>query len=147
MQSLKTRVLFLCTGNSCRSQMAEAWAKTLLVGEVAAYSAGVEKHGINPRAVQVMAEAGVDMSEHKSQLLEEFDLESFDLIVTVCDRARESCPLVPSSCRVIHHSFDDPPGLTRSWEGEEEILSCYRRVRDEIKTYVQELPELIQGKD
>ena len=123
--------------------MAEAWANSLLESEVEAHSAGVEKHGLNPRAIQVMAEAGVDMSDHKSQLLDEFNLESLDLIITVCDHARESCPLVPPACRVIHHSFDDPPGLTRSMEDEEEILSCYRRVRDEIKTYVQELPELL----
>lgn len=140
----KMKILFLCTGNSCRSQMAEGWAKHLLEDSVTAYSAGVETHGLNPRAVKVMAESGIDLTSHKSQLLDEFDLTAFDYIITVCDHAHESCPLVPPNCRVIHHNFADPPRLAENLSDEEEKLQCYRKVRDEIKGYVETLPELLK---
>ncbi len=139
----KTRVLFLCTGNSCRSQMAEAWANSLHPESIEACSAGIETHGLNPRAVQVMGEAGVDMSAHRSQNIDEFDLDSFDFIITVCDHAHESCPMVVSGCRLIHKSFDDPPRLSLALREEDEILACYRRVRDEIRTYIQSLPDYL----
>lgn len=141
----KTRILFLCTGNSCRSQMAEGWAKYLHGNRLAAFSAGVETHGLNPYAVRVMAEEGVDLSAHRSQLLAEFALEKLDYIITVCDHAHESCPLVPPTCRVIHQGFADPPRLAENMESEEEILDCYRRVRDEIKEYVMGLPENLKS--
>jgi arsenate reductase len=140
-KSVQTKVLFLCTGNSCRSQMAQAWANRLFPENVEAQSAGIETHGLNPMAVQVMAEAGVDISGHRSQNIDEFDLHSFDFIITVCDHAHESCPLVPPGCRLIHKSFDDPPRLAQNLRGEEEILACYRKVRDEIKNYIENLPD------
>jgi arsenate reductase (thioredoxin) len=138
---VQTRVLFLCTGNSCRSQMAQAWANSIYPESIEAHSAGIETHGLNPRAVQVMAEAGVDISGHRSRNIDEFDLYSFDFIITVCDHAHESCPLVPPGCRLIHESFDDPPRLAQKLRKEEEILACYRKVRDQIKNYVQNLPD------
>ncbi len=140
----KKKILFLCTGNSCRSQMAEGWTKHLLADLIDAYSAGVETHGLNPSAVKVMAESGVDLTSHKSQLLDEFDLNGFDHIITVCDHAHESCPIVPASCRVIHRSFADPPRLAENFTDEAEKLQCYRKVRDEIKEYVLTLPELLK---
>ena len=139
----KYTVLFLCTGNSCRSQMAEAWANALHPLTLEASSAGIETHGLNQRAVQVMKEAGVDISEQRSQHIDDFDLNSFDFIITVCDHAHESCPLVPPGCRLIHKSFDDPPRLAQKLRGEEEILACYRKVRDEIQKYIQTLPDLL----
>jgi arsenate reductase (thioredoxin) len=138
------RVLFLCTGNSCRSQMAEGWARRLLGDRVEAYSAGIEAHGLNPRAVQVMAEAGVDIAGHRSKHLDELRGVEFDYVVTVCDHADESCPVFPGKAKVVHHGFDDPPRLARSAGSEEEALACYRRVRDEIRQFVEELPERLE---
>ncbi len=129
-------VLFLCTGNSCRSQMAEGWARALRDDDMEVWSAGVETHGLNPLAVKAMAEAGVDISGHRSKLVDELLDIPFDLVVTVCDNARESCPLFPGSARVIHHSFEDPPFLARDAAGVEEALVHYRRVRDEIRAFV-----------
>ncbi len=139
------RVLFLCTGNSCRSQMAEGWAKQLLRDRVEAFSAGVETHGLNPDAVKVMAEAGVDISAHRSKLVTDIDLQSLDLVITVCDNARESCPVFPGKARVIHHGFEDPPALARGSSSREETLGHYRRVRDEIRRMVEDLPVLLQS--
>jgi arsenate reductase len=133
------KVLFLCTGNSCRSQMAEGWARHLRADDLEAYSAGVETHGLNPNAVRVMQEAGVDISAQRSQHVDEFLDVGLDLVVTVCDNARESCPVFPGSVRTIHHSFDDPPALARDAKTEEEALEHYRRVRDEIKEFVRKL--------
>jgi arsenate reductase len=137
----KTTVLFLCTGNSCRSQMAEGWARNLKPDAINAYSAGIETHGLNPLAVQVMAEAGIDISNQKSQHLDEFVETKLDYVVTVCDRAAESCPIFPGKTRVVHHPFDDPPRLARDATTEEEALGHYRRVRDEIRSFVASLPE------
>lgn len=133
------RVLFLCTGNSCRSQMAEGWARALSGGALEAYSAGVVARGLDPRAVRVMAEAGVDISGQRSKTLEELGAVSFDLVVTVCDRARESCPVFAAATRVMHVGFDDPPELARTARSEEEALVHYRRVRDEIGAWVSGL--------
>ena len=105
------RVLFLCTGNSCRSQMAEGWAHHLKPGVVEAYSAGIETHGLNPHAVSVMAEQGVDISGQESQHVDELAHVDLDVVVTVCDRAAESCPVFPGTTRVVHRPFDDPPRL------------------------------------
>jgi len=132
----KPRVLFLCTGNSCRSQMAEGWARHLRADDFDAWSAGVETHGLNTHAVAVMREEGVDISGHESTLVEDLPVRDFDLVVTVCDNARESCPVFPGPARVIHRSFDDPPRLARDAVTEEEALAHYRRVRDEIRAFV-----------
>lgn len=139
MQKLK--VLFLCTGNSCRSQMAEGWARHLKSDVVEPYSAGIETHGLNPNAVKVMAEAGVDISGHRSKHLDEVRDIPFDYVVTVCDNAYESCPLFPGRTKVVHVGFDDPPRLAKGAKSEEEALSHYRRVRDEIRRFVESLPE------
>ncbi|WP_457574746.1 arsenate reductase ArsC [Desulfolithobacter sp.] len=142
----KLKILFLCTGNSCRSQMAEGWAKELQADTIEAWSAGIERHGLNPRAVQVMAEAGVDISTQSSTLIEELPVQDFDCVITVCGHAHESCPLFPDRTRVIHRGFDDPPKLAAKAKSEEEVLACYRRVRDEIRAFVLlELPEIISG--
>ncbi|MCB1181919.1 arsenate reductase ArsC [bacterium] len=135
----RAKVLFLCTGNSCRSQMAEGWARALRSDDIAAWSAGVETHGLNPRAVQVMAEAGVDISGHRSELVDDLLHVPFDLVVTVCGHAHESCPVFPGGARVVHHGFDDPPALARQATSEDEVLACYRRVRDEIRAFVAAL--------
>ena len=135
------RVLFLCTGNACRSQMAEAWARHLLAGRVEASSAGVAPHGLDRRAVRVMAEAGVSMQGHRSKHVREFAGTAFDYVITVCDNARESCPVFPGRAVVLHHGFEDPPALARDAASEEEALEAYRRVRDRIREFVRTLPD------
>ncbi len=136
----KWKVLFLCTGNSCRSQMAEGWARALKGSQIEAFSAGIEARGLDPRAVKVMAEAGVDISGHRSKTVADLPTKDFDYVVTVCDHARESCPLFPGKTKVVHVGFDDPPRLARDAQTEEEALAHYRRVRDEIKAFVETLP-------
>lgn len=143
----KLRVLFLCTGNSCRSQMAEGWARALRSDVIDAYSAGIETHGLNPFAVQVMGEAGVDISAHRSKNVKELLEVPFDYVVTVCGHAHETCPRFPGSVtRVVHRGFDDPPFLASQLpeDAAEERLDCYRRVRDEIRAYVEQLPEILE---
>ena len=135
------RILFLCTGNSCRSQMAEGWARHLKGDVIEPYSAGTHKHGLNPHAVAVMAEAGVDISGHESKTLDEISDVPFDLVVTVCGHAHETCPMFPSDAKVFHHGFDDPPKLAANESDPEKALDHYRRVRDEIRAYVESLPE------
>jgi arsenate reductase len=137
----KLKVLFLCTGNSCRSQMAEGWARHLKGDTIEPYSAGIEVHGLNPDAVKVMAEAGVDISHHRSKHLDEVRDIPFDYVVTVCDHAHEHCPLFPGKAKVVHIAFDDPPRLAKEARSEEEALSIYRRVRDEIRRLVESLPD------
>ena len=139
------KILFLCTGNSCRSQMAEGWAKKLKGDSIEAYSAGIEKHGLNPLAVKVMAEEGVDITGHRSKAVDELQGLSFDFVVTVCGHARESCPLFPGRAVVMHHGFDDPPKLAREAATEAEALVHYRRVRDEIRRFVESMPEALAG--
>jgi arsenate reductase len=136
----KLKILFLCTGNSCRSQMAEGWARFLKSEVIEPYSAGIEMHGLNRLAVKVMAEAGVDISNHFSKQLDQFKNFQFDWVITVCDSANESCPIFPGNVKRFHVSFDDPPRLAKNAKSEEEALGYYRRVRDEIKRFVQELP-------
>ena len=138
---LKKTVLFLCTGNSCRSQMAEGWTNYLKGDVIQAYSAGIESHGLNPIAVKVMAEAGVDISGHRSKLVDELSGIEFDYVVTVCDYAREHCPFFPGAVKQVHKSFDDPPMLAEEARLEEEALGHYRRVRDEIRDFVETLPD------
>ncbi len=141
----KLKILFLCTGNSCRSQMAEGWVRALKADTIKAYSAGIEIHGLNPSAVRVMAEVGVDISKNISQTIDEFKEKDLDAVVTVCGHAHETCPWFPPRCRVIHVGFEDPPRLAKELADQgadhEEQLDCYRRVRDEIKIFVQGLPE------
>ena len=136
------RVLFLCTGNSCRSQMAEGWAKALKGDTIEACSAGIETHGLNPRAVHVMAEAGVDISAQRSKHVDELKDVAFDYVVTVCGHANEHCPVFPGKTKVVHVGFDDPPRLAADAGSEEEALQPYRRVRDEIRRFIEGLPEM-----
>lgn len=143
MSHKRTKVLFLCTGNSCRSQMAEGWAKHLHADTVEAYSAGIEKHGLNPNAVRVMSETGIDIAEHFSKDLSDLAGVEFDLVITVCGHAHETCPVFTGNARVVHQGFDDPPKLARNARDEEEALSHYRRVRDEIGVFMRTLPELL----
>ncbi len=139
----KLRVLFLCTGNSCRSQMAEGWTRHLHGERIEAYSAGVRPGTLDPRAVAVMREAGVDISAHRSKPVDAVLDVDFDLVVTVCDPARESCPRFPRRTRVVHHAFDDPPRLAATAATDDEALAHYRRVRDEIRAFVESLPGLL----
>lgn len=139
------KILFLCTGNSCRSQMAEGWTRHLKADEVEVYSAGIETHGLNPNAIAVMAEAGVDISGQESQHVDDLKDVPFDYVVTVCDNAAESCPVFPGTAQVVHHPFDDPPRLARESATEKEGLAHYRRVRDEIRDYAASLPEALEG--
>jgi arsenate reductase len=140
----KTKILFLCTGNSCRSQMAEGWAKQLKADSVEPYSAGIETHGLNPDAVRVMAEAGVDIAGQRSKKVAELRDAAFDYVVTVCSDAHEHCPLFPGKAKVVHVGFDDPPRLAANATTDEERLAPYRRVRDEIREFVLGLPESLQ---
>lgn len=137
-------VLFLCTGNSCRSQMAEGFCRKLHSNLYHAASAGVENHGLNPRAVRAMAEAGIDISGNRSKTVDELDRD-FDFVITVCDHAAETCPFFPAKTRLLHRGFDDPPSITAEMDDEEKIMAVYRRVRDEIRSFVEELPETLQG--
>lgn len=130
--------LFLCTGNACRSQMAEGWARHLFP-EGVFLSAGIKKHGLNPHAVAVMAERGVDIAYHWSKTLEELpELERIELVITVCDSARGSCPVFPGPARVIHRGFDDPPALAAKLVDPQQQLNAYRRVRDQIGQFIRE---------
>ena len=138
----KLKILFLCTGNSCRSQMAEGWARALKGDCIDAFSAGIETHGLNPSAVQVMAEAGVDISSQRSKNVAELMDVPLDYVVTVCGQAHETCPVFSSKAgkaKILHVAFDDPPKLAKEAKSEQEALDHYRRVRDEIRAYVETL--------
>ena len=136
----KLKVLFLCTGNSCRSQMAEGWARALKSDSIEPYSAGIEAHGQNPDAVLVMKEVGVDISDQESKTVEQLGGIKLDCVVTVCGHADENCPLLPGAPRVVHVGFDDPPRLAKDAPTREIALLHYRRVRDEIRAFVASLP-------
>ncbi|MGE4183310.1 MAG: arsenate reductase ArsC, partial [Limisphaerales bacterium] len=142
---VKVKVLFLCTGNSCRSQMAEGWTRHLRGTVVEPYSAGIEKHGMNPHAMRVMGEAGVDISGQFSKTLEDLAGVDFDWVVTVCGHADEHCPRFPAKTRVVHVGFEDPPRLTKHLPDGDEKLAVYRRVRDEIRRFVETLPDSLAG--
>jgi arsenate reductase len=142
----KLKVLFLCTGNSCRSQMAEGWARSLKGDVLEPFSAGIEKHGLNPHAVKVMAEAGVDISQQYSKTPAEIGPLEFDYVLTVCAHADENCPVFPARAKVLHVGFEDPPKLTRHLPDGEEKLAVYRRVRDEIRRFVEGLPGSLNQK-
>lgn len=142
------RVMFLCTGNSCRSQMGEGWARNLHADRLDACSAGTAPQGLNPLAVRAMAEAGVDISGGHSKAIEACDPATLDLVVTVCGHANEHCPAFLKEnprTRVVHRGFDDPPRLAAGAATEEEAMTHYRRVRDEIRAFVETLPALLDA--
>ena len=141
----KLKILFLCTGNSCRSQMAEGWARYLKSDVFEAYSAGIEKHGLNAHAVKVMAEAGVDISKHYSKTPQELRPVQFDYVITVCGHADENCPVFPGKTNVVHVGFEDPPTLAKDLADGEGKLAVYRRVRDQIRAFVQSLPDALNS--
>ncbi len=134
------KILFLCTGNSCRSQIAEAWTRHLRNNDYEPYSAGITPKGLDPRAVKAMAEVGIDISLQKSKDIDSLEAMEFDYVITLCDNARESCPYYPARTQLIHREFDDPPGMAQNAKNEEEAMEHYRRVRDEIRAFVMELP-------
>lgn len=136
-------VLFLCTANACRSQMAEGWTRALHGDRIEVASAGTSPGGFDPRAAVVMAEAGVDIGGQSSKGLDALAGRRFDLVVTVCDRARESCPVLPGA-RQLHAGFSDPPALAAGAASEEEALTHYRAVRDAIRAFVTDLPALLE---
>lgn len=143
---MNKKVLFLCTGNSCRSQMAEGWARFFHYKWLDVASAGVEKHGMNQNAIQVMKEAGVDISSHKSKLLTELPDLQFDLVVTVCGNAHERCPFFPGNTKIVHVPFADPPAMGKEFSDPEQKIHCYRKIRDQIKKFVEiELKGLMEN--
>ncbi len=139
----KSTILYLCTGNSCRSQMAEAWTNHLQAHIFRAFSAGVNPGRVDPLAVEVMAEAGLDISGHVAKGMDTLEQQDFDYVVTVCDHAREACPFFPGSTNRIHRSFEDPPRLAEVESDEKKKLDHYRRIRDEIRDFVNTLPEAL----
>lgn len=138
----KPRIVFLCTGNSCRSQMAEGFARALLPDVVEPFSAGTRPHGLNPLAVRAMSEVGIDISLHASKSFDQVPVP--DLVVTVCDAAHESCPVIPG-VRILHAPFEDPPRLAQDARTEEEALPHYRKVRDEIHAFILSLRSQFAG--
>jgi len=137
----KPRVLILCTGNSCRSQIGEGWVRHDLGDRVEVRSAGTKPSFVHPRAIQVMAEAGVDLSSHTSKSMQDMKALPFDLVVTVCDSAREACPVFPGAKRTVHHAFEDP---AHAGEGDD-ALPVFRRVRDEIRSVLVPMVEAELG--
>lgn len=136
----RPKILFLCTGNSCRSQMAEAWTKRLKGNVIDAYSAGTVPKGVDPRAVKAMKEAGIDISTYRSKSTTELMNMEFDYVITLCDDAQQACPFFPAKTRVLHHGFEDPPALAINAKSEEDAMVHYRRIRDEIRAFVNTLP-------
>ncbi len=139
----RLRILFLCTGNACRSQMAEGWVRRLYGDKIEVSSAGIEKHGLDPRAVKVMAEAGIDISSHQSKRIDDLPNLEFDYVITLCDKAKESCPFFPGDAKLIHAGFPDPVALAKDTPDEDQKLMHYRRVRDEIAAFLEKLPEVL----
>lgn len=142
---MKATILFLCTGNSCRSQMAEGWARRLKGDVIEAASTGIEAHGLNPHAITGIKEAGVEISGHRSKTPAELDAVRFDYVVTVCGHAGERCPVFPVATRVVHVGFEAPPSLTRRLADGEEKLAVYRRVRGEIRRFVSTRPDSLES--
>lgn len=129
---MKKKILVLCTGNSCRSQLAEGYLRHFAGERAEVFSAGIETHGLNPRAVATMKEDGIDISDHTSNHVGEYSNIRFDFVITVCDHANESCPVFPSTAQKFHHNFRDP---AKAGGSEEEIMNQFREVRNEIKAY------------
>ena len=140
------KILFLCTGNSCRSQIAEGFTRHLIEDRIEAYSAGITPKAVDPRAIKTMAEVGIDISHQKSKSTDEIKDMEFDFVITLCDNAQKTCPTFPAKTSVFHMGFDDPPKLAANSQNEKEALEHYRRVRDEIKGLVEKLPELLKQK-
>ena len=139
---VKKKILFLCTGNACRSQIAEGWARHLKSGVIEAYSAGISPAGVSTRAIAVMAEAGVDISTHISKHVDTLKDADFDYIVTVCDNAREHCPVFPSRTKKVHKSFEDPALMAGS---EDVIMAAFRKLRDDMRAFVETMPESLEN--
>ncbi|TDN36687.1 arsenate reductase ArsC [Hymenobacter sp. UV11] len=133
---MKSNILVLCTGNSCRSQLLHGYLQQLLGDRAAVYSAGVEVHGVNPKAVQVMAEDGIDISQHTSNHVDEYAAVPFAYVLTVCDHAQEVCPVFPAAAQKLHHNFPDPAKATGT---PAEVLDQFRAVRDQVKAYAQDV--------
>lgn len=140
---MKKNIMFLCTGNSCRSQMAQGLCSHLWGQDFNVYSAGTKKHGMNERAIKVMEEIGIDISSHYSKTVEELPQVNFDYVITVCDAAKETCPYFPGG-KVLHVGFQDPPALTKDMTDEEEVMQVYRRVRDEIIEFMKNLNKTLE---
>ncbi|UCF43169.1 MAG: arsenate reductase ArsC [Planctomycetota bacterium] len=138
------KVLFVCTGNSCRSQIAEGWASHLKSDSIDAYSAGIRPIGVSPRAAKVMAEVGVDISNQASKHIDDLGGIDFDYVVTLCDNASEQCPVFGGGARLIHRAFEDPYFATGS---EEEVMAAFRKSRDDIRAFIETLPEALQNED
>ncbi len=132
------KILVLCTGNSCRSQIAEGYLRHFARGRAEVYSAGVETHGVNPRAIAIMKEDGIDIAGHTSNNVDEYRDIAFDFVITVCDNARERCPYFPTDAQKFHYNFPDPAKAVGS---EEEIMAAFRAVREQIKEYSREFIE------
>jgi arsenate reductase len=145
MQKPKLKTLFLCTGNSCRSQMAEGLARHLKYDSIEPYSAGIEPRGLDTNAVKVMVEIGIDISNNRSKHVDELKDIGFDYVITVCDHAHEHCPIFPRKTKVIHVGFDDPPRLAKQAATEQEVLDIYRRVRDQIRGFISTLPDILSN--
>ena len=139
----KLRVLFLCTGNSCRSQMAEGWARRLRGELLDAYSARTHPNALDPMAVRVMAEIGIDLSTQQPKSLDAGQHLPFDYVMTVCSDAHKTCPLFPGRARIVHRGFDDPPRLAAGAKSQEETFGPYVRMRDEIKAFIEQLPDAL----
>ncbi len=140
----KIKVLFLCTGNSCRSQIAEGWARHLKGNIIDAYSAGIRPIGVSSRAIKVMAEAGVDISAQISQRLDEFSEIDFDYVITLCDNAAENCPVFTGQAKVFHRPFEDPYFASGS---EEDIMETFRRVRNDIRNFIEAMPDNLKNSE
>jgi arsenate reductase (thioredoxin) len=139
---MKKNILFLCTGNSCRSQMAEGFAKKYKSSHFNFYSAGTKKHGLNESAVKVMNELSIDITNHTSKTTEELPKVTMDYVITVCSDANENCPYFPGG-KIIHHQFDDPPRLSKNIDDIQKSLDIYRRVRDEIKDFILNIEQYL----
>ena len=142
----KTKILFLCTGNSCRSQMAEAFARHLIKNQIDAYSAGTVPKAVDHRAIKAMSEIGIDISRQQSKSLDDIKDMEFDFVITLCDNAQKTCPTFPAKTSVFHMGFDDPPKLAANSQDEQEAMDHYRRIRDEIKVFVDRLPDILKKK-
>lgn len=135
---MKPKILVLCTGNSCRSQIAEGYLKHFVNGKADVYSAGIETHGVNPRAIATMKEDGIDISKHTSNNVNEYSTTEFDYVITVCDNAKENCPYFPAKIKILHHDFPDP---AKAKGTETEIMNEFRKVREMIKEYSRKFVE------
>ncbi|MBN1378518.1 MAG: arsenate reductase ArsC [Gammaproteobacteria bacterium] len=144
MANDKCSILFLCTGNSCRSQMAESWLKHLHTDRYEAYSAGIEAHGLNMLAVKAMAEVGIDIGKYKSKTVDELPVDATDYVISVCGHADKNCPVLPAKIKRLHIGFDDPPKLAADAKNEEEAMQHYRRVRDEIRTFIEQIDSYLK---